>query len=394
MLEIHDFEAFRRIETPFYWYDVELLRRTLHVAAAQAQRYGVRMHYALKANSEPRIVDAIAAAGFGAECVSGNEVQFALRHGFRPADIFFDGVCKTDPEIREALAAGIAAFNVESLPELERLNELAREAGVTATVQLRINPDVDAGTHKYITTGLNDNKFGISSYSFTEVLALLERCESVRCSGLQFHIGSQITDVQNVVRKECLKINEVVAWFEREGLVVDNIDLGGGLGIDYDNPDEMPVPDFATWLRTATETLDRGRGRTIHVEPGRSLVGQCGSLVSRVVFVKKGERKNFLILDAGMNNLIRPALYGAYHKIENLSASYERGREEKDCAYDIVGPICESTDTWGENRVLRQSGRGDLVAIRSAGAYGSVMASTYNMRTPAPAVFSDEFAEK
>lgn len=388
MLPIADMDAFGRRETPFYYYDMELLARTLSQAAREAARYGIRMHYAVKANAEEPILRRIAAAGFGAECVSGNEVLHAARCGFAPGGIFFDGVGKTDREIAAALQTGIGAFNVESLPELEVLDALAGAAGQVADVQLRINPDVDAETDRRITTGTDEDKFGIPAQEIGTAIGLLRRCRHVRFTGLQFHIGSQIMAVERVVAAECRRVNAVVAAFEAAGLPVRCIDMGGGLGVDYAEPDLHPVPDFGTWLGTIDACIERRPGQEVHVEPGRSLVAQCGSLIARVVYVKAGRKKNFLILDAGMNDLIRPALYGAYHKVENLTAAYVRGREEKDAVYDVVGPVCESTDVWGEHRVLRTARRGDLVAIRSAGAYGSVLSSSYNLRTPAPAVFS------
>ncbi len=390
MLELDAFGAFSKLKTPFYYYDTALLRRTADFVAAEAARYGITVHYAVKANSSGKIIREFVSRGFGADCVSGAEVLLADSCGVPAEKIFFAGVGKSDAEISDALRIGIGAFNCESLQEMEVIDDMAAGLGVKARVALRINPDVDAHTHRYITTGLSENKFGIYSHEFDRAIELLKTSERLEFVGLQFHIGSQITDIENVIRAECGKINGITEHFESRGLLVRSIDLGGGLGVDYEDPDGNPVPDFTAWFRTIGECLRRRPDQIVHVEPGRAMVAQCGTLVSRVLFVKCGKTRNFLVLDAGMNDLIRPALYGAYHKIENLSAYYERGSDVRDCAYDVVGPVCESSDVFGEHRILRRSYRGDLIAIRSAGAYGSAMSSRYNLRPPAPDVFSDE----
>ena len=291
----------------------------------------------------------------------------------------------TDEELRDALCAGIGSFNSESIEELETLEQLAGGLGLKANVSVRINPDVDAHTHRFITTGLEMDKFGIPKKDMDRVIALFKSSKNLNFKGLHFHIGSQITDVENVFTHECISANGIVSHFESQGLRVDNIDLGGGLGVDYYNPDSHAIPEFGLWFQTLTEHLRHRPDQRIHVEPGRALVAQCASLVSRVIFVKDGERKSFVILDAGMNDLLRPALYGAYHKIENLTYESDELR-----LYDVVGPVCETTDLFAEDRTLPLTRRGDLVAIRSAGAYGAVMSSTYNMRKPARTVFSDE----
>ena len=385
MLKIKNIPDLKEARTPFWYYDMELFRRTVDEAAALSREYGIEIHYSIKANSEPRIVEYIRTAGLGVDCVSGNEVMFSLKHGFDPAKIVFAGVGKTDRELTDALKAGIGSFNCESIEELQALERLAGEFGLKANVSVRINPDVDAHTHRFITTGLEMDKFGIPKKDMGRVIALLKESRHLVFKGLHFHIGSQITDVENVFTHECISANGIVAYFEEQGLRVDNIDLGGGLGIDYYNPDSHAVPEFDLWFKTIKEHLRHRPDQRIHVEPGRALVAQCASLVSRVIFVKEGECKNFVILDAGMNDLIRPALYGAYHKIENLT--YESGELR---LYDVVGPVCESTDVFAVDRTLPLTRRGDLLAIRSAGAYGAVMSSTYNMRHPAAVVFSDE----
>lgn len=410
MLELKEFEKFEELQTPFWYYDLDLLRRTADEVAKYSRKYGIGVNYALKANVEPRILQIISSKGFGADCVSGNEVIYAVEHGFRPETVVFAGVGKTDREISRAIDLGIGCFNVESLMELEVIDSIASAKGVQVNVAVRINPDIDAHTHKYVTTGLEENKFGISRHEFDSVIELLKRCKSVDFRGLHFHVGSQILDVREVYSEECRRASEIVDYFESCGLVVKNIDLGGGLGVNYKDPDSEPIPDFGTWFSTINDNLKRRPDQRVIIEPGRSIVAQCGSLISRVVFVKHGEHKSFLILDAGMNDLIRPALYGAYHHIENLTveelnnssshktkagvATQEKTapteRPESYTSYDVTGPVCESDDVWGTDRRLPESHRGDLLAISSAGAYGSVMSSRYNLRDIAPAVFSDD----
>ena len=389
MLDINTIERLDKIATPFYYYDMDLFRKTVDYAAEMAQKYGIKIHYAVKANVERRLLEYISGKGFGADCVSGNEVLHAHDCGFPGDKIVYAGVGKSDKEIFNALMVGIEAFNCESLQEIYVINEMAHVHGLKANVSVRINPDIDAHTHKYVTTGLYENKFGISQHEFDKLIDILKKSEHINFIGLHFHIGSQITRVEEVFALECQRVNDIVAYFERNGLKVRNINLGGGLGVDYDDPDENAIPDFETWFRTISENIARREDQAVHVEPGRSLVAQCATLISRVLFVKSGETKNFLIMDAGMNDLIRPALYGAYHKIENLSAS-QRTFYPTHQAYDIVGPVCESSDVWGAGRLLPLSVRGDLMAIRSTGAYGQVMASRYNMKDLAPSVFSDD----
>ena len=392
MLDINTIEKLDRIATPFYYYDMELFRKTVDHVAVLAEEHDIKVHYAVKANVERRLLEYISSKGFGADCVSGNEVLHAHSCGFPADKIVYAGVGKTDKEIFNALSLGIEAFNCESLQEIYVINEMAHVYGLKANVSVRINPDIDAHTHKYVTTGLYENKFGISQHEFDKLIDIIKKSEHINFYGLHFHIGSQITRVSEVFALECKRVNEIVAYFERNGLRVDNINLGGGLGVDYDDPDENAIADFKTWFETISANILRRKDQAVHVEPGRSLVAQCATLISRVLFVKSGETKNFLIMDAGMNDLIRPALYGAYHKIENLSAA-QRTFFPTHQAYDIVGPVCESSDVWGAGRLLPLSVRGDLMAIRSTGAYGQVMASHYNMMDFAPSVFSDTIDE-
>ena len=392
MLEFNTIEQLDKIATPFYYYDMDLFRRTVDLVAELAHRHDIKVHYAIKANVERRLLEYISSKGFGADCVSGNEVLHAHSCGFPAEKIVYAGVGKSDKEIYEAMMLGIEAFNCESLQEIFVINEMAHIYGVKANVSVRINPDIDAHTHKYVTTGLYENKFGISQHEFDKLIEIISKSSHINFIGLHFHVGSQISRVEEVFGLECRRVNEIVAYFESKGLKIDNINLGGGLGVDYDDPDGNPIADFGTWFEAISSNIVRRPDQAVHVEPGRSLVAQCATLISRVVFVKNGETKNFLIMDAGMNDLIRPALYGAYHKIENLSAS-QRQFFPTFQAYDIVGPVCESSDVWGAGRLLPLSVRGDLMAIRSAGAYGQVMASRYNMKDLAPAVFSDAIDE-
>ena len=392
MLDNNTIEQLDKIATPFYFYDMDLFHKTVDHVADLAARYDMKVHYAIKANVERRLLEYISSKGFGADCVSGNEVLHAHSCGFPADKIVYAGVGKSDKEIYEALKLGIEAFNCESLQEIFVINEMAKRLGTKANVSVRINPDIDAHTHKYVTTGLYENKFGISQHEFDKLIEILKKSEHINFIGLHFHIGSQITRVSEVYALECQRVNEIVSYFEKEGLNVENINLGGGLGVDYDDPDGNPIADFKVWFETIRKNIHARDDQKIHVEPGRSLVAQCATLISRVMFVKSGETKNFLILDAGMNDLIRPALYGAYHKIENLSAE-QRTFFPTHQAYDIVGPVCESSDVWGAGRLLPLSVRGDLMAIRSTGAYGQVMASRYNMKDLAPSVFSDRLED-
>ena len=393
MLRIEDYASFRRVATPFYYYDIDLFQLTADKVAKLSKDYGIHVHYSLKANSDMRLNDILSSRGIGADCVSGDEIDFAVSCGYDPKKIFFAGVAKSDKEICQAFQVGIGAFVVESLEEIEIVSDIARRLGRKAPMSLRINPNIDPHTHHYITTGLYEDKFGISDRSFDEAVAMVKDNPYIDFFGLQFHIGSQIMEVADVIKLECEKVNDIVRLFEETGLVVKNIDLGGGLGIDYDDPDGNPIPDFELWFKTIADNLECRPEQEVHIEPGRSLVAQSGSLITEVLYVKKGENKRFLMVDAGMNDLIRPALYGAYHKIENVTAHYEDNDTRQIRVYDVVGPVCESSDCFGKERSLAKSWRGDRIAIRSAGAYGQVMASRYNMRPFAPSVYSDRIAE-
>ncbi|WP_462265408.1 diaminopimelate decarboxylase [Mucilaginibacter sp.] len=383
-------QQFNNTDTPFYYYDLNLLRQTLNICKQAAGRYNFKVHYALKANFNSAVLKEIQVAGFGADCVSGNEVKAAIANGFPAHEVVFAGVGKSDREINAALDADIFCFNVESVQELLVINDLAAAKNKAAKVAIRINPNVDAHTHRFITTGLDENKFGINIWQLDDVVFTLDNCPNLQFIGIHFHIGSQITEL-DVFKDLCAKVNELSDWFEQRNLPVKVLNVGGGLGVDYNAPHENPVADFEHYFKIFNEHLIVKQGQEVHFELGRALVAQSATLVSRVLYVKNGINKNFLVLDAGMTELIRPMLYQAYHKIENISKPQQA--EQKIVNYDVVGPICESTDCFQENVQLPESHRGDLLAIYSAGAYGEVMASSYNLRDRVQSVYSLPEAE-
>ncbi len=369
-------DKFEGVQTPFYYYDRALLQQTLDVINREASQYaGFRVHYAVKANVDPTVLSIINEAGLGCDCVSGGEVETCLNAGFPASKVVFAGVGKADWEINLALDADIACFNVESVPELDVINELAAAKGKVARVAIRVNPNVDAHTHKYITTGLSENKFGISMEMLDMVIHHVLGLKNIKLIGLHFHIGSQLLDMSPFAML-CTRINELQDHLEQQGIHLQSINVGGGLGVDYVQPDQNPIPDFAAYFKCYADHLKLRAGQELHFELGRSVVCQMGSLITRVLYVKEGLNKKFVILDAGMSDLIRPALYQAHHNIDNLT-SLADGHTEK---YDVVGPICESSDCFGVDELLPVTRRGDLVALRSAGAYGQIMASNYNCR--------------
>ena len=375
---------FRELETPFYYYDVNVLRETLSCINKEAGKYNnFCVHYAVKANANHKILTIIRENGLGADCVSGGEIRAAVKAGFPTNKIVYAGVGKTDWEINLGLDYDIFCFNVESVPELEIINELAAAKGKVARVAFRINPNVGAHTHANITTGLAENKFGISMEDMDRVIDMAETLPNVKFVGLHFHIGSQIVDMGDFVAL-CNRVNELQEKLYARQIIVEHINVGGGLGIDYSHPNRQPIPNFAEYFSTYHKHLKLRPQQTLHFELGRAVVGQCGSLISKVIYVKQGTNKQFAILDAGMTDLIRPALYQAYHKIENITS------DEAIETYDVVGPICESSDVFGKAIDLNKVHRGDLFALRSAGAYGEIMASAYNCRTLPLAYTSEE----
>ena len=374
----------QQIETPFYYYDTELLRETLRAINSEAAKHeGFCVHYAVKANANPRIRRIIREAGLGADCVSGGEIEASVRAGFASSKIVFAGVGKSDWEINLGLDNDIFCFNVESIPELEVINELAALKGKVARVAFRLNPNVGAHTHANITTGLAENKFGIDMRDMLKVIDEASAMQNVKVVGLHFHIGSQILDMGDF-EALCNRVNELQLELERHQIRVEHINVGGGLGVDYQHPNRVPIPDFKDYFDTYARKLKLRPGQTLHFELGRAVVAQCGSLITRTLYVKEGSVKKFAIVDAGFTDLIRPALYQAYHKIENLTS------DEAPDTYDVVGPICESTDVFAKQIDLNRTRRGDLLAIRSAGAYGEIMASQYNCRRLPQGFMSDE----
>lgn len=375
---------FAQQRTPFYYYDLDLLRRTLtKLREASSCLPAASVHYAVKANFNPVILKEIAAAGLGADCVSGGEIKAALAAGFPASGIVYAGVGKSDEEIRFALASGISRFNVESAAELEVIEEIAAEMGICAPVSLRVNPDIGAHTHANITTGLAENKFGINYEQLEEVLRYALSLPHVKYSGLHFHIGSQILDMMDFVAL-CNRINSLRDKLLRVGLPLGDVNVGGGLGINYQHPNHLDIADFDAYFKTFRKHLKLPEGTRVHFELGRSIVAPCGSLIARVLYVKKGTTRQFAIVDASMTELIRPALYKAYHRVENISS------EEPEEVYDVVGPVCESSDVFLKGASIDRCHRGDLIAIRSAGAYGESMASCYNCRPLPPSLFSGE----
>ena len=384
MVQKFPIDKFKKIETPFYYYDCDLLRETLQAINKELKKYeNFIVHYAIKANANAKVLNIIQQTGMGADCVSGGEIQRCLDCGFPADKIVYAGVGKSDWEINLGLDHDIFCFNVESVAELEVINELAAKKGKTANVCFRINPDVGAHTHEKITTGLAENKFGIAMQDMLPTILEANRMPNIHFIGLHFHIGSQLLEMTDF-RHLCSRINEIQDGLEQENIKIKNINVGGGLGIDYDNPDNHPIPDFKSYFYTFARYLKLREGQKLHFELGRAVVGQMGSLITRTLYVKQGTAKQFAIVDAGMTDLIRPALYQASHKIENLSSDGALH------TYDVVGPICESSDVFAKGIELNTVHRGDLIAMRSAGAYGEIMASQYNCRKLPVGYTSDE----
>ena len=384
MKGIFPLDKMERLRTPFYYYDAELLRQTLQTIREEVSKHeGFCVHYAVKANANPKVLRIIREAGLGVDCVSGGEIEASVKAGFPSSKIVYAGVGKSDWEINLGLDNDIFCSNVESIPELEVINELAAAKGKVARVAFRLNPNVGAHTHANITTGLAENKFGIDMRDMLKVIEVASQMANIKVVGLHFHIGSQILDMGDF-EALCNRVNELQNELERHRIRLEHINVGGGLGIDYQHPNRVPIPDFKAYFDTYAKKLKLRDGQTLHFELGRAVVAQCGSLITRTLYIKKGYVKKFCIVDAGFTDLIRPALYQAYHKIENLSS------EEPMEAYDVVGPICESTDVFAKQIDINKAHRGDLLAIRSAGAYGEIMASQYNCRQLPVGYISEE----
>jgi diaminopimelate decarboxylase len=378
-------DYFKTLPTPFYFYDLDLLEKTLETVKKISESYGYNVHYAVKANANPKLLKIISSYGFGADCVSGNEILAAIENGFPSDKIAFAGVGKSDREIEIALDNNIFSLNSESWAEIEVIQELAEKKAKKAKIALRINPNLSANTHHYITTGLEENKFGINLWEMESVIEKMQGMHNIEFTGLHFHVGSQITDF-SVFKNLCIRINDIQNKLTKLGIKLPHLNLGGGLGIDYYEPKNHAVPEFEKYFSIFNKFLEPLPEQSVHFEPGRSIIAQSGSLISKVLYIKNGATTNFVILDAGMTELIRAALYQAYHKIENLIAD----QENETVKYDVVGPICESSDYFAKSYKLPLTQRGDLIAIRSVGAYGEVMSSQYNLRDKAKSCFSDE----
>lgn len=372
------------MDTPFYYYDTALLQSTLDAISSEIAQYpNYHVHYAMKANANPRLLKIIQQAGLGADCVSGGEVQAAIDAGFPADKIVYAGVGKSDREILLALQHNIFCFNVESIPELQVINEFAIREEKVARVCLRINPDVEAHTHTHIITGMAENKFGIALSDMMKVVELANSLSNIRFLGLHFHIGSQITNMQDYVAL-CQRVNEIQHLLAKQGINPTIINVGGGLGVDYQAPEKQSIANFKAYFQVFAKHLHLRAEQSLHFELGRSIVAQCGSLITKVLYIKQTATKQFAIVDAGMTELIRPALYQAKHKIVNLTSQTDNIEK-----YDVVGPICESSDVFDKDIMLPTTARGDILAIRSAGAYGESMASTYNCR-PLPQTYTSD----
>ncbi len=385
------YQYFSQTETPFYYYDMGLFNESLSKLKQAADKYNYLIHYAIKANANDRILETIKEYDFGVDCVSGNEVKKAIETGIKPEKIVFAGVGKNDFEISYAIDQSIFSFNSESMEEIEVINDWGYKKQKVVPVSLRLNPDIDAFTHKYLTTGLPENKFGIPLQFLDKVIHRVSNLSNIKLIGLHFHIGSQIRELAPFIEL-CEKVNSIQEiLFVKHGIELEHVNLGGGLGINYENPDAEPIPDYANFFDTIHKHLELRKNQKVHFELGRSVVGQTGSLISLVLYIKKGLNKKFMILDAGMTDLIRPALYGAQHKIQNISKPEAQIKNYK---YDVVGPVCESSDSFDDNVMLPMTERGDLVAIRSTGAYGEIMVSQYTLRDKPKAIYSDELMDE
>lgn len=374
-------EVAQQIETPCYCYSAAALRDNYQAYAKHFTPESALICYAVKANSNQSIIAALAKMGSGADVVSGGELRRALLAGIPAQKIVFSGVAKTAREMKFALEKNIFQFNVESESELEKLNEVAMSMGKVAAVAFRINPDIDARTHAKISTGKASNKFGIPASRAAKSYARAAEMPGIKVQGIDMHIGSQLTELEPFkLAFECLA--DLTTTLRDQGHDITVLDIGGGLGIDYADGSAQP-PALADYAALAFDILGSLDCRIL-VEPGRSMVGDTGILLSEVIYIKQGEQDRFLIIDAGMNDLLRPSMYDAYHEIIPL-----QNADRPLCSYQIVGPICETGDTFARDRQLPELEAGDLIAIKNAGAYGAAMASSYNTRLLVPEVLVD-----
>ena len=366
------------VGTPFYCYSTETLEHHYRVFADAVQDLDASIFYAVKANSNIAVIATLARLGAGADVVSSGEMKRALVAGVSASNIVFSGVGKTTDEMAQALKAGVLQINVESLPELEMLSGVASSLGIDANVAIRVNPDVDALTHEKITTGKSENKFGVDWVDAPGTYARAAELPGIRAVGVAVHIGSQILDLEPF-RKAYGLVAGLVATLRSDGHAIEHLDLGGGLGISYGDEQSPSPKEYGDMVHSVAG----GLGCRVFFEPGRLIAGNAGLLVAQVIRVKQGSTRSFVVVDAAMNDLLRPALYDAHHAIQPVTEP-TAGAEKP--VVEVVGPICETGDTFGESRALPVSEPGDLLAIRTAGAYGAVMASTYNTRPLVPEV--------
>lgn len=371
-------------ETPYYLYDINLFRQTLESVVYESKKYDYKVHYAIKANYDDYLLQIIKEYGIGIDCASGNEVKKAIEAGFDPKGIVYAGVGKRDKEIKYAIEQDILTINCESIEELKVVNKFAAEAGKIVDIALRVNPDIDPKTNHCIDTGQADSKFGISYEEILDSANEIKALKSLNIIGIHLHIGSQIREL-HVFENMCNKVNVIVENLERLGFEFSFVDVGGGLGINYDVPENEPIPNFASLFSIVHNYLNVGK-KSIHFEFGRSIVGECGELITTVLFNKTtATGRRLVIVDSSMTELVRPAMYGSYHNIENITSE-----NEKKIKYTVVGTACESTDVFDASVSLKETKRGDLLTIKSAGAYGMSMASRYNLHDLPPAIYSDK----
>ncbi len=375
-LSISDIAA--QVGTPFYCYSTDTLIRHYNVFCEAFTGHDFLLCYAVKANSNQAIIKTLADQGAGADVVSEGEMRRVLKAGIPASKIVYSGVAKTEQEMTFALEQGIFQFNVESEPELHQLSRLADSMGKTAAIAFRINPDVDAKTHAKISTGKSENKFGVPWTRAREIYAAAAKLPGIRVQGVDLHIGSQLTDLEPFA-EAFRRIVKLIEQLRADGHDISVLDLGGGLGIPYDR--ETTKPPLPLEYGEMAKNIVGHLGCKIIIEPGRMLVGNAGILVSKVIYVKQGENRKFLIIDAAMNDLVRPSMYDAYHEIVAV-----KERDGPTSPFDVVGPVCETGDTFARERELPDLAGGDLVAIRTAGAYGAVMSFTYNTRRLIPEV--------
>ena len=371
-----------KLKTPFYFYDLDLLDKTI-LSLKESLEPNYSIYYAIKANNNSKIIKLIKDHDLGIDAVSGEEINKSLNNSIKPKKIVFAGVGKTKDEIIFAIRKKIYLFNCESFDEISLIDKISNELNVKTKIAIRLNPNIDSRSHKYIKTGMFDSKFGIQIDHLAEILEKIKKFNHIDLIGYHFHLGSQIDDL-GVFRKLCKVSNEMNIYLKNKNFNITDINLGGGLGINYKEPDLNLIPDFKSYFQIFKKNLIYFDNQKIHFELGRSIVGQSGSLFSSILYLKKSFNKHFIIIDAGMTELIRPALYNAQHHIENLSSN------KKEIKYDIVGPLCESSDTFAKDYYLNQSKIGDLIVIRSTGAYGEVMSNNYNLRKKVKAYYSNE----